>query len=179
MKNIALHLLDICQNSFEAHADTLLIRISDCKNGKLNFCIKDNGKGMDEKRLLQATDPFYTTRTTRKVGMGLSLLKQNCEKSNGGFYIQSKLGKGTLLKFYFNKKNIDCLPLGDLSGVLTSLLCQDEKVNTILDFKGLNNHFNISTKEIKELLEDIPLNVTKVHKVINGIISENIQIDNN
>lgn len=169
MKTIALHLLDICQNPLETQVDTLLINI---KNGK-------NDKGIDHKSLHQATDLFYTTRTTQIIESGLSLLKQNYEKSNGSFYIQSKLAKGSRTKFYFNKKNTNCTPTNNLFGVLNNLLLLDKNANKTNDFKDIAYNHQPDTPEVKNYLKNITLNIHKVHNTTKGIIEENINIDNN
>jgi signal transduction histidine kinase len=115
MRTISDHILDIVQNSIKANAKLIEIIIEEDKNNDLyTLIIKDNGCGMDEKTLEKATHPFFTSRSTRKVGLGLSLLKQKAEGANGFFSLQSALNEGTEVKAVFQFSNIDRPPLGEI-----------------------------------------------------------------
>lgn len=121
MKEIALYLLDIAQNSIAAGAAVLDVSLVE-REGRLTMTLADDGRGMSAALLSAVTDPFTTTRTTRKVGMGLPLLKLVCEQTGGGLTIESALGKGTVVSAVFDRSHIDCPPLGDLGETIALLV---------------------------------------------------------
>ena len=115
MRTLSEHILDIAQNSTRAGAKMIEIIVEESKKKDLcSLTINDNGCGMDEKTLKQATNPFFTSRTTRKVGLGLPLLKQKAEETGGSFSLDSESGKGTKLRAEFQLSNIDRPPMGDI-----------------------------------------------------------------
>ena len=118
VRDLSLHLLDLVQNSITAGASLVTIRLTLEENGMLTMVLADNGKGMSPELLSRVTSPFATTRTTRKVGLGIPMMKENAEKAGGTFQLESEEGKGTTLTCTMDTGNIDCLPLGDLSGTL-------------------------------------------------------------
>ena len=119
MKELALHVYDLMENSTAANSTLVELTIKDSlKDNIYAFTIRDNGKGMSPEFLAKVTDPWTTSRTTRKVGLGLPLIKMNTENCGGGMKIESEVGKGTTLNFWFQHDNIDRPPMGDLSGTL-------------------------------------------------------------
>ncbi len=118
MKDLSLHILDIVQNAIKAKATAIDIIVQDKDNKALDISIIDNGTGITPEMLATIDDPYTTSRTTRKVGLGIPLFKQNAERTGGHLHITSELGKGTELTAQFHQNNIDCLPLGDVSGVV-------------------------------------------------------------
>jgi len=142
-------------------------------NGVLEFSLTDNGCGIAPDMLATITDPFTTSRTTRKVGMGLSLLKQNVDRTNGMFQIKSELNIGTELLFSFNTSNIDCLPIGDIAGVLSILITSNPQV--LFSYKLITpvSAFEITTKDITEQLDGLPLGLPEVVKFVKEYIAEN------
>ena len=149
MKDLSLHILDIVENSIEANASKIRIKINeDIKKDLLIIEIKDNGKGMDEETLKTVTDPFYTTRTTRRVGLGLSLLVQATKESNGNFEIKSKINKGTEIKATFQYSHIDRKPLGDINSTLTTLMIAHPEINFIYEYQNAENKYCLDTSEI-------------------------------
>ena len=114
MRDLSLHLLDLAQNSISAGAATVTIRIGIDENGWLKMTLEDDGKGMSPELLRRVTSPFATTRTTRKVGLGIPMMMENAEKAGGTLHIESEVGRGTVLTVTMDTRNIDCLPLGDL-----------------------------------------------------------------
>ena len=123
MKEIALHLLDLAENSVSAGASTIEITVEeDLHTDRLTVAIEDNGKGMDPKIAQQLGDPFYTTRTTRKVGLGIPLFQAAAEACNGSLVVSSTPGQGTRIQADFQYSHIDRMPLGDLPGTALSLL---------------------------------------------------------
>ncbi len=123
MEDLSLHILDIAQNSIEAGASLIEIDISeDLQKDLLTIHVRDNGRGMDAETVAKATDPFFTTRTTRRVGMGLSLLAAATRATGGSLSIDTQPGKGTVLRATFGHGHIDRAPLGDIETTLMVLL---------------------------------------------------------
>lgn len=173
MKEIALHILDIARNSVEAGADKIMINVLDAGN-TFSFTVEDNGKGMDKALIEKITDPFFTTRQTRKVGMGLALLKQNTEATGGKVEIESKINKGTRVKASFISNHIDRPPVGDLTGILLQLLTGNIGIDFHVVCQTGNGEFELNSAEIREILDDIPLSSLKIRKYLKELIEENI-----
>ena len=111
--------MDVAQNSITAGASLITIRVEeDRQKGEMVISIEDNGKGMSEEQVRQVIDPFYTTRTTRKVGLGVPLFKMEAEMTGGDFSIQSRVGEGTLVTARFCTDHVDMIPLGDLDNII-------------------------------------------------------------
>ena len=151
MEDLSLHILDIVENSVRACAKKIEIKIIDeKKKDLLTIEIIDNGKGMDEKTLKNVLDPFFTTRNTRKIGLGLSLLAQSAEESGGSIKIESKPGKGTKVKATFGYSHIDRKPLGDIHESLKVLIAANPDINFIYEYQKDNVNYYMDTKEIKK-----------------------------
>ncbi|MFZ4549819.1 MAG: ATP-binding protein, partial [Bacteroidales bacterium] len=163
MKDLASHILDILQNSVTAGSTLIEISIDEMPVAdKYVLRIVDDGKGMDTKMIKQVTDPFFTTRTTRKVGLGLPLLKQNAERTGGSLVIQSQPGKGTEVIAEFGYKHIDRLPTGDIAGTLSLTVSSFPEIDFIYTHSTPEGTFVFDTIEIKEKLENIPINDAEV-----------------
>lgn len=163
MKELALHILDIAQNSIRAEATVIKITIwEDIKNDLFKIEIQDNGIGMDMKTLKTVEDPFFTTRTTRKIGLGISLLKAAALQSEGSFKIQSHIGEGTTLTITFRHGHIDRAPLGNIVDTLITLLMLEKDIDYIYTHYYNNNKFSLNTNEIKEVLQGVPITDIKV-----------------
>jgi hypothetical protein len=176
MKNIAYHILDIVHNSIQAKADLVKIKLKE-NTGKnfLALHIEDNGKGMTEEEIACASDPYFTSRKTRNVGLGLPLLKQNAEQCGGEFSIESKVGEGTKVKAVFNTDNIDCPALGDIVGTIHSLITSTQNVDFIYKHIKDDKEFVLDTREIKKILEGVPLYHKEISKYIKEMIRENLE----
>jgi hypothetical protein len=136
--------------------------------------VADNGCGMSAETIRKATDPFYTTRTTRKVGLGLPFLIQNAEQSGGGVTIKSEVGAGTVVRAAFMLDNIDCPPMGDLADTLMLLITGNPAIDTILTLTCDGESFRISTADIKEILDGVPIGHPEVATMVKEIIGGNI-----
>ena len=135
MREISLHLLDIAENSVSAGATDIQIRVhEDHEKDLLESVILDNGKGMDSETVAQVIDPFFTSRTTRKVGLGIPLLKATAEICDGALTIQSSPGVGTQIIVKFKYSHIDRMPLGDLSSTFVSLLVAYPDINWFFEY---------------------------------------------
>jgi len=158
MNELSLYILDICENSIHADSKNLYLTIEeDVKNNLLVITIEDDGRGMSKEVLEKVTNPFYTTRTTRKVGLGIPLFKELCELCEGSFEITSTEGVGTKDVAKFKLDSIDLPPLGKLDETLYCLADNDQGVELTFQYKKGDKEFAFSTKEIKEVLDGIPL----------------------
>lgn len=155
VKELSLHILDIVQNSIKAAAS--LIELSIVENSKENIFsikIKDNGCGMDEETVKNVVNPFFTTRTTRKVGLGLPLLQEAALRCNGTFDIHSEKGVGTSVFCTFERNNIDRAPLGDISSTIMTIVNSLENCEFIFKHALDDKDYEFSTIKIKEILEE-------------------------
>lgn len=172
MKELALHLLDIAENSVAANARNITLSVSaDEKRDCLCLSVQDDGKGMDEATAARIIDPFVTSRTTRKVGLGLPLLKSAAEACNGGLTIQSEIGKGTLVKVNFQLSHIDRMPVGDFSGTCLNLLVGYPTIHWVFRYKGLQSQFEFDDLPVKQALDGVPLSEPSVL----GFLRQNLE----
>lgn len=156
MVDIAMHIMDIAQNSIRAEATNIDISIQeDTVDSTIQLSIKDNGKGMNSESLSRAKDPFYTTRTTRRIGLGIPLLKMTCEQTGGQFEIQSDVNAGTIVEAVFKTDHPDCLPMGDIAGYLVLLLRSNPEISFRFSYKSDNKEFCLDTAELHDLGIDI------------------------
>jgi hypothetical protein len=176
MKDLSLHILDIVQNSIRAKATLIGIEIDEYPNeNQLIITISDDGAGMDPEQLKRAIEPFYTSRTTRKVGLGLSLFKQNAEMTDGSFSIESELGKGTKVTAIFGMSHLDRPIMGDLVGTLLLLICSSDEINYVFKHKTPSGEFEIDTREIRQTLENVPISNPDVRLFLKEMLQENLE----
>ncbi len=178
MKELSLNILDIAENSVKAKASLTEIRIIE-DGDLLTLTITDDGSGMTDEVLKTVTDPFYTTRTTRKVGMGLPLLKLEAELTGGSLSISSKHisdypeDHGTVVTATFHKNHIDCTPLGDVVASITTLIQGHPDTDFLFIHKMDEKEVALDTRELREVLgEDVPLNTYDVIKWIEDYLNE-------
>jgi len=188
MRELSLHILDAVQNSLEAGATLVALVIDeDLPADQLTITVRDNGRGMDEATLARVRDPFYTTRTTRKVGLGIPLFQAAAERCGGGLTIASQVGRGTTLQATFQHSHIDRAPLGDITGSLLSIIlggtCDVHYVHRVRtgkqDDKAIGDQggddlreFEFSTAELKAELGDVPLSHPAVREWLRQFIAE-------
>jgi hypothetical protein len=176
MKDLSLHILDIVQNSIRAKATLISIEIAEQPtDNQLVFTITDDGTGMSEEQLQQAIDPFYTSRTTRKVGLGLSLFKQNAEMTGGAFSIESELGKGTKVTAVFGMDHLDRPIIGDLVGTLLILFCSPGTVDYVFKHQTTSGAFELDTREVRQTLENVPISNSEVRIFLKEMLAENLE----
>ena len=162
MKELSLHLLDIAENSVAAGATELELSIAE-EAGRLTMTVSDNGKGMSPELLAQVQDPFTTTRTTRKVGLGLPLLRLSAEQTGGSLSVTGKPGEGTVTTALFHTDHIDCPPLGDVAGALSVFLQgSPPTMETRFVHRVGEDSFLLDTRELRAVLGDIPLSEPQV-----------------
>ena len=175
VRELALHLLDIAENSVAAKAQNITISVNeDSSADKLEMCVIDDGIGMDEATVVRVVDPFYTSRTTRKVGLGLPFLKQAAEACNGSLQIQSTLGKGTQVKVAFQRSNIDRMPLGDLAGTFLSLLIANPDINWDFNYTVDGREFKFESLPVTQALEGISLTEPSVLTYLRELIESGV-----
>jgi len=175
MKSIALHILDIAQNSIRAGASEITIKVRDSETDDIiMITITDNGSGIPEKYIGRVTDPFFTTRTTRKTGFGLPLLKFHSQLAGGDMKITSGKTGGTTLEAGFIRSHIDRQPLGDLAGVITILAAGTGDVNIDFSYITDSGSYRFNTRETKAFLNVNTLSEPGLYESIKEMIGYNI-----
>ena len=175
MRELSLHLLDIAENSISADAKE--IRIAVTENSELDLLqmsVEDNGRGMTPEMVARVIDPFTTTRTTRKVGLGIPLMKAAAEACNGFLEIRSQVGKGTRLFVQFQRSHIDRMPIGDLVTTILNLVVANPHVHWVFVY-GFDNQFSVFDDEpVKEELGDLPMTEPSIYTIIKEMINATI-----
>jgi len=175
MKDLSMHIMDIIQNSVRAEASLVELEIKEnLKDDLFSISIKDNGFGMSEELLAKVIDPFFTTRTTRKVGLGLSLLKQNAEQTGGNMELSSVEGEGTNLKAVFSHSHLDRPSLGDIAGTMVLLVGANPEMDFLYQHITDNGEYVFDTKEVKEVLDGISVSDPEIMKYLKEMIKENL-----
>jgi hypothetical protein len=176
MRELSLHILDIIENSRRAEADLIKIIIEEkIEANLLKIMIEDNGSGISQEKLNEITDPFITSRTTREVGLGLSLFKSAAESCNGNLNIKSKIGEGTQVEANFDYNHIDRAPLGDITTTISNFIAANgEKVDIIYQHQYQDKSFNFDTREIKAELDDISIQSRQIIGWLREYIGENL-----
>lgn len=174
LPEISLNILDICQNSIKAKATLIEIIIkANIEKDILTIIIRDNGCGMTNSQIENVTDPFFTTRTTREVGFGIPFLKQACELTGGQLSIFSQLGKGTTIKAQFVISSIDRMPLGDISETIHCLITMNKEIDFLYQYCVDDRSFSLDTRNVREIIGDIPFDTPEVSEYIRGFLEEN------
>ena len=177
MKELSLNILDIVENSTKAKAELVKIEIIE-DNELLTIKISDNGTGMTEEVLSTVSNPFYTTRTTRKVGLGIPLFRLAAEQTGGSLSIESKHidsypeAHGTVVTAIFHKNHIDFTPLGDVISTVTTLIQGHPNTDFFFNHKIGSDSVSLDTREIRAVLDDVPLDTFEVILWIKGNLEE-------
>ena len=174
MTEISLNILDVAENSTRAGASLVTITVSaDTAADRLTVIIVDGGCGMTEEQVAHVTDPFFTTRTTRKVGLGVPFFKYAAESTGGSFTIQSQPGVGTTVTAVFVLSHIDRMPLGDISSTIHTLVVYhpDTDFRYIYEYDGKS--FTLDTREFREILGDVPFDTPEISSYIMEYLTEN------
>jgi hypothetical protein len=175
MQDLSLHILDIVENSIASKASQVQIRITeDPEQDQMIVEIEDNGAGIPPELVERVVDPFFTTRSTRKVGLGLSLLQQTARACEGNLQVKSQQGKGTLVQASFRYNHIDRKPLGDMASTMITLIVG----HPLMDFQYLHRKgdktFCFDTVELKRELDDVPIDHPKVVQFIRDEIERGL-----
>ena len=173
MEDLSLHILDIAENSINAGASKIRIKIiENVKKNLLLIEIADNGKGMDEDIIKMARDPFFTTKSNKRVGLGIPFLAQSAREAMGDISITSKKGEGTTITATFKYNHIDRKPLGDIEKTLTVLIAGNPEVDFVYEHKRNSHTYYLDTTGIKKKLKGIPTNHPEVIKIIKDSIRQ-------
>lgn len=176
MKELSLHIMDLVQNSIRAKANKITVSVSESdENSSLVIEVQDNGEGIPKEILENITDPYMTSRTTRKVGLGLSLLRHHAELTGGKIVIHSHQGRGTRVEAMFAKDHIDLQPMGDLPGVIKLLLAANPDIDFLYTHETDGGKFNFSSAEAKEMLEVSDFNDYNLQEQIKELLIENLK----
>ena len=177
MRELSLNILDVAQNSISAGASLITVEVNESLiDHTLLIGIYDNGKGMSEEQVKSVIDPFFTTRTTRKVGMGIPLFKMAAEQTGGRLEIKSQVGVGTEVRAYFKTDSVDFTPLGDVAGTVQMLITMNTDRDFLYKHSVDGKEFVADTREIKGILGDVPLNTYEVSQWLIEFIKENTEV---
>ena len=175
MKELSLNILDVAKNSVTAGATKIGILVEETP-GRLTITITDNGCGMTPEFVRQVTDPFTTTRTTRKVGLGIPMIKELCELCQGSFGIESQVGVGTALHLSFRLSNFDLPPMGNLAETMLTLVNgAPEKPEFLLEYAVDGDSFEFDTRQIRQALGGVPLDTPEVLIWMRDYLQEGIE----
>ena len=182
MRELSLNVMDISQNSISAKATLITISVDESvPEDRLSIRVEDNGCGMTPEQVEHVIDPFYTTRTTRNVGLGVPLFKMEAEMTGGSFEIHSEKGKGTWLQANFKPSSVDMIPLGDIGGTVLLLVTSNPQIDFVYSRRyvaadGEEREFALKTQELREILgEDVSLNAPDVVLWIKDFLTEQTQ----
>ncbi len=171
-----MHILDILQNGLAAEASRIELAIEeDLSKDLLHITIIDNGRGMDKVTLDRVRDPFFTTRTTRRVGLGIPLFAATAERCNGSFAIESTPGEGTTIAATFQHSHIDRPPIGDMVTTLLSVIVGQDDVDLCYHHQVNGREFEFNTKEVRTRLGEVPISHPLVRKWLKGYLQEGLR----
>lgn len=174
MPEISMNVLDVAENSVRANASLVQISVSvDEEKDTLTIVIEDDGCGMTEEQVAHVTDPFFTTRTTRKIGLGVPFFKMAAENTGGSFEILSEPGVGTKVTAIFGLSNIDRMPLGDMNSTIHTLITFNTHIDFLYTYVFNQQSFVLDTREFKEVLEGVPLDTPEISQYIKEYLDEN------
>ena len=178
MRELSLNVMDVAQNCITAKATLVTIEVIESdKDDFLDIYVKDNGCGMTKEQVESVIDPFYTTRKTRKVGLGVPLFKMAAEQTGGSFAIDSEVNVGTTLYAHFIKSSVDMTPLGDINSTVKILIQCNPDIDFLFTHKSDLGSFKLDTRELREILgNEVPLNTPDVLMWIDGFLQEQSDI---
>jgi anti-sigma regulatory factor (Ser/Thr protein kinase) len=173
MTDLSLHLLDIIQNSLTAGASHIVVVVkAEKKNSLLTLQVKDDGRGMTEETVRRVSDPFYTTRTTRKAGLGIPLFKASAELAGGDFHIESEPGAGTTVTASYEIGNIDRKPLGSVADTITMCIMGHPEIEFHLILENDDESYVFRTEDVRAQIGEVPLNDPVIIAYLKEMIEE-------
>lgn len=177
MQDLAMYILEILMNSIHADSSFIKLLIEFCREKDLvTIVVEDNGKGMNEEMVKKVMSPFTTTRTTRKVGLGVAFMKELCDECEGKLNIESKVGKGTIVKATYKMSHIDAPVLGDVGEMMMFAIQANETIDYEFVYKEDDNEFIFKTADIREELGDVKLDDPSILLWIKDYINQEIKI---
>jgi hypothetical protein len=175
VEDLCFHLLDLVQNSVAAGAGNIRLSVSESDAGdSLTIEVADDGRGMDALTLEKVQDPFFTTKTFKKVGLGIPLLKATAQTCRGEFSISSLVGRGTEVKARLQKSHLDCPPLGNLEETLLSLLVSLDQVNIRFFYRSEKGEFAIASDDIRRQVGDLHFSHPDIYQFLKAYIHEGL-----
>lgn len=175
MNDLSLHIIDIIQNSISAGATLITLRVEeDTERDLLVMEVGDNGRGMTQEQVEKLSDPFFTTRTTRRVGMGIPLFRQSAEQAGGSLEVISEVGKGTTVRAEFGLNHIDRPPMGDIANSFILMVSANPELDFVFDYTVNGQQYLFDTREVKEALDGISLAEPAVIRMLTEMVSANI-----
>lgn len=171
MDNLATYILDLVQNSITAKSSVINVEV--IENDMLHLKIEDNGVGMDQKTLEKASSPFFSTRKTRDVGLGLSLIRMLSEQTSGTFHLSSRINEGTILDVTFDHHHIDMPPFGDFGDMITTISIHQDVNEFIFSYTANENKYIYQLTDIKKMLNET-INDVKVMNYLKDYINQEI-----
>jgi signal transduction histidine kinase len=176
MKELALHILDLAENALRAGATELDITIErDEAADTLTVLITDNGRGMPAEVLARVSDPFYSTKKTRRTGLGIPLAAHAAQRAGGSFSITSQEGRGTSITAVFQYSHIDRQPLGDMAGTVVALLLSNPAIELRFACRSGSREYFFDTSLLRKQLDGVPLNHVAVLSVLRDNIMKNVR----
>jgi len=173
MRDLSMHVLDITQNSIQAGAGEVGIFFDIDAGRRMTLTIRDNGRGMEPELLYRVTDPFTTTRTTRRVGLGIPMLMQSAQFCGGSFTIDSELDRGTVVEAVFQLDHIDCPPMGAMCDTLFALvMLNPSKPEFMFEARSPCGFASFDTRLVREAAGGIPLSEPELARWIREAIEE-------
>ena len=180
MEDLSLHILDITENSISAGATLIKITVFvDTPEDLISIAIEDNGTGIPEDISAEVLDPFYTTRTTRKIGLGLSLLAQAARETGGDVTVGKGDGSGTLITARFTASHIDMKPFGDISETIVVLIAGNPKIDFLFTYQKDSRTFSLDTRQIKKELDSAPITAIPVLSFLRSYLCTSLHDINN
>ncbi len=177
MHELSLHILDIVENSTGAGADTVMVTVEeDSERDCLRICVADNGRGMDATMVASVLDPFVTSRTTRKVGLGLPLMEMTTSMCGGHLKVESEPGAGTVVDASWQLSHLDRPPLGNIYFTLKTILVMNPDIHFTYCHRVDGNTFSLDSQEIKNALGDLPMTCPEVLEWLDGYLKDNLSI---
>lgn len=176
MRELSLHILDVAENALTAGACLISIEVAEStEEDRMRISIRDNGRGMPEEKIRNIEDPFVTTRTTRRVGLGLSLLAAAARRCEGAIAVNAAPGRGTEVTATFRRSHIDRAPLGDMAATLGMLIMGNPHVDFVYIHRLDGRDFTLDTRELKRELEGVDLSDPVVASHLTESIRRSLQ----
>jgi hypothetical protein len=175
LRELALHIMDLIENGLNAGATLIELMVNEDRSAnRLTITIRDNGHGITEKLVNEVMSPFFTTRTTRRVGLGLSLFREASRRCEGSFELKSEEGKGTEVSATFRRNHIDLAPLGDMGSTLSCLIMGNPGVDFLYLHRVDDRTFALDTRQVKVELEGVDINEPEVVQYIGALVNESL-----
>jgi hypothetical protein len=176
MEDMSLHILDIAENSIEAGATAVKIGIrEDTAEDMFVLTVDDNGRGVEEETVEKTLDPFFTSKTGKKCGLGIPLLAQAARECGGDFSITTGKGKGMRVVARFQRSHIDMKPMGDVGATMATLICGHPEVAYSLTYESDGRAFSLGSEELARELDGVPLHMPAVYQYVKDDINEGIR----